>query len=136
SARVCRPGFINAVAIQFRVPFVAGALGSEQAHFIGGAFEYGCAARVCAGSSTNIRGRHVADARQRLWRVDRLSGKDFGARQQFLDTVSPVTLHALGKGVIVLEVLFKQLAGFGEACRRTTLAFLAELLLDVVGKLL
>jgi len=75
------PRFVDALAVQFRVPFVAAALQGEQARFVGRTFKYGHAICIGAGRLADIGYKHVADTRQRAGGIYRVRGQDFSAWQ-------------------------------------------------------
>ena len=79
-----RSGLINAMPVQFGIPFVTRAFGGEPTHCIGRALEDRCAACVRAGGSANVSREDIADTRQRICGIDGLRRKDLRTRQALL----------------------------------------------------
>lgn len=107
---VFRPGFVDTLAVQVRVPFVAGALGGEQACLIGGTLKHGHAIRIRARDPADIGCKHVADTRQRGGGIYRVRGQDLRAWQP-----APIILGIKPRGNAELPEVTRaeRIAGLG-----------------------
>jgi hypothetical protein len=79
--RVVCARFIDAMPVQLRIPFVTRSFRGEPPLFIRQALEDRRAVRVRAGGAAKITRQHIANARQRILRINRHGRKNLRTRQ-------------------------------------------------------